>query len=488
MSGLSGHILARDPAGHWQAAPGRLSVADGVIADVTEGDASSDTLILPALSNAHDHGRGMRSVAFGAGDDALEVWIAALGREPASDPYLRAAVAFARMAESGIATLNHCHNSADPARLVDEAEGVSRAARDVGVRVAFAVPITGRNPLTYGDPGPLFDRLPQAQAEAIRTRPRSGPTPAEQLAMVEDVAGFEHDLFHVQYGPVGPQWVDDAILEKVAEASARTGRRVHMHLFETAYQKEWAAAAYPGGLLNHLDDIGLLSERLTVAHGVHLDDADCALLAERGVHVSVNTSSNLRLRSGLPPIARFLKHGVRFGLGLDGQAFDDDEDALRELRIAWRLARGWGADDVLTLDRLLDAALIDGRRAILGAADTGGTLTEGAPADILTLDTARITADVLDGCADLVDLTVARARTEDVRSLFVNGHEVVANGKTTGIDRPAAEAELMAQVRASGAMPPDDDLRTLQAAIADYYRCGCHTHLAAPTPEKEPAP
>jgi cytosine/adenosine deaminase-related metal-dependent hydrolase len=139
-----------------------------------------------------------------------------------------------------------------------------------------------------------------------------------------------------------------------------------MHLFETAYQKEWASAAYPAGLLTHLDAIGLLSERLTVAHGVHLDEADCALLAARGVHVSVNTSSNLRLRSGLPPVERFLRHGVRFGLGLDGMAFDDDEDALRELRVAWRLARGWGAEEVLSLDRLLDAALIDGRKAILG--------------------------------------------------------------------------------------------------------------------------
>ena len=227
-------------------------------------------------------GRGMRTTAFGAGDDALEVWIAALGREPATDPYLRAAVAFARMAEAGIATLNHCHNSADPARMVQEAEAVSRAARDVGLRVAFAVPVTGRNPLTYGDPAPLLDRLPGPQAQALRTRPAHGPSAMEQLAMVEEVAAFEHELFQVQYGPVGPQWVEDAILERIAEGSALSGRRVHMHLFETTYQKEWAEAAYPGGLLTHLDAIGLLSERLTVAHGVHLDDDDCALLAERG--------------------------------------------------------------------------------------------------------------------------------------------------------------------------------------------------------------
>jgi 5-methylthioadenosine/S-adenosylhomocysteine deaminase len=227
--------------------PGSPVCSDGVIADVTPAEAASDTLILPALSNAHDHGRGLRTVAFGAGDDALEVWIAALGREPATDPYLRAAVAFARMAEAGIATLNHCHNTADPERLVEEAEAVSRAARDVGVRVAFAVPISGRNPLTYGDPGPLFDRLPPAQAEALRTRPRSGPTPAEQFAMVEEIAGFEHDLFHVQYGPVGPQWVDDAMLARIAEASARGPPRAHAPLRDRVSEGMGRVPPIPAG-------------------------------------------------------------------------------------------------------------------------------------------------------------------------------------------------------------------------------------------------
>lgn len=482
---LSGHLAVRDAAGRWQAAGGRLSHAGGRIEAVEHGGAGSDRLILPALSNAHDHGRGLRTVAFGAGDDALEVWIAALGREPRTDPYLRAAVAFARVAEAGVATLNHCHNSADPVDLVEEAEAVSRAARDIGLRVAFAVPVSGRNPLTYGDPAPLFDRLPPAQAAALRARKRSGPDAQAQLAMVEAAAAFENENFEVQYGPVGPQWVEDAILEQIAEASARTGRRIHMHLFETRYQKEWAEAAYPGGLLTHLDAIGLLSGRLTVAHGVHLDEADCALLAERGVHVSWNASSNLRLRSGMAPVERFLRHGVRFGLGLDGMAFDDDEDALRELRVAWRLSRGWGAEDLLSRDRLLDAALIDGRRAILGPAASGGVLEAGAAADVLTLDMDRIAADVVEAEADPLDLVIARARAEDVRSLLVGGRQVVADGRATGIDRPAAESDLVDQARANGALPPDADLKALQAALADYYRCGCHTRVSAAARKKE---
>jgi cytosine/adenosine deaminase-related metal-dependent hydrolase len=486
---LSGTCAVRDDAGRWRAETARVTLSAGRIAGLEATKHAASALILPALSNAHDHGRGMRTVAFGAGDDALEVWIAALGQEPATDPWLRAAVAFARMAEAGVAALNHCHNAADPERLVEEAAAVSRAARDVGLRVAFAVPVTGRNPLTYGDPAPLFDRLPRALAVALRDRPARGPSPEIQLAMVAEVAAFEHELFEVQYGPVGPQWVDDAMLERIADCSAADGRRIHMHLYETRYQKEWAEAAYPDGHLRHLDRLGLLSDRLTVAHGVHLDEEDCALLAERGVHVSWNASSNLRLRSGIAPVERFLRHGVRFGLGLDGMAFDDDEDALRELRVAWRLQRGWGAEDVLTRDRLLDAALIDGRRAIFGSHECAWGLDAGAPADVLVLESGRIGGDVLEQCADPLDLVIARGRAEDVRSLFVAGREVVREGRATGIDRPAAEAELVEQARAAGALPSDGDLRTLQAAIADYYRCGCHRQIApSRTPDREPAP
>jgi cytosine/adenosine deaminase-related metal-dependent hydrolase len=392
---LSGHILARDAAGHWQAAPGRLSHSDGVIADVAPGEAASDTLILPALSNAHDHGRGLRTVAFGAGDDALEVWIAALGREPATDPYLRAAVAFARMAEAGIATLNHCHNTADPNRLVEEAEAVSRAARDVGRARGLRRADLGAQPADLwrsraasGPPAP-------AQAEALRTRPRSGPTPAEQFAMVEEIAAFEHDLFHVQYGPVGPQWVDDAMLARIAEASARTGRRVHMHLFETAYQKEWAGAAYPGAAdpsRRHRPPVG-------AAHGgpwrpsrrCRLRAAGRAGRACLGQHL-VQPAPSVRPSAGGGSCAT----GSASASASTAWPSTMTRTRCGSLRVAWRLARGWGAEEVLTLDRLLDAALIDGRRAILGPADTGGTLTEGAPADILTLDTARITADVVE--------------------------------------------------------------------------------------------
>ena len=144
-----------------------------------------------------------------------------------------------------------------------------------------------------------------------------------------------------------------------------------------------------------MDSVGFLSPRLSVAHGVHLREDECELLAERGVIVSVNTSSNFRLRSGIAPVERFLDTGVRFGVGLDAQPMDDDDDILREMRLVWLNHRGFGLDDVLGRRPPADRAH---RRRPAGGGrrgDGGGQIAPGAPADLLVLDLAAMTPDVL---------------------------------------------------------------------------------------------
>jgi cytosine/adenosine deaminase-related metal-dependent hydrolase len=423
-------------------------------------------LALPALANAHDHGRGLRTLAFGAEDQALETWMAQLAFEPLVDPYLRAAVAFARMAESGIAAVNHCHNTQDGRALLREAEAVARAARDVGVHVAFAVPFMHRNAVVLGPLEPLLAHLPVADHDRLRQQRHGTRTPAENFALVERIAAFEHDHFHVQYGPVAPQWVDDDTLERIARASAETGRRVHMHLYETAAQRAWCEAHSTGGLLRHLDALGLLSPRLTVAHAVWLDAADCALLATRGVTVSANVSSNLRLRSGQPPWPHYLDNNVRFGLGLDGMSLDDDDDMLRELRLGWHQAKTAAPAQTLGLAHWFDAACVTGRATIT---DTP------ASQDVLVLDTRRIAHDrVQPDHPSLLTLALSRATRADVRHLLVNGRTVVRDGHCVTVDRPALEAALLAEARAAWRDHPPDT-----AAIGRLHHALCCHHTPA---------
>src|SRR4029077_17775969 len=106
-----------------------------------------------------------------------------------------------------------------------------------------------------------------------------------------------------------------------------------MHLLETSTQRAWLDANYAGGILKFLDGIGFLSPRLTLAHCTWARPDELELIAERGATISVNTSSNLHLRSGIAPLKEMVKRGCRVALGLDGSAFDEDDDALREMRL-----------------------------------------------------------------------------------------------------------------------------------------------------------
>jgi 5-methylthioadenosine/S-adenosylhomocysteine deaminase len=470
---LSGRVLTHP--GHRPSAKATVTISGDKIAavDAAGSSAGDDLLIMPALADAHDHGRGLSSLAYGVQDQPLELWLPLLGREPLVDPYHRAAVAFGRLARSGVAAINHCHNPQRLPALVDEAKAVARAAHDVGVRVAFAVPLRDRNHLALGDTAPLAAALGPSDFQALDDRiVRVGID--EQLARVDEIAAFEHPLFGVQYGLVGVQWCSDALMERVAAASTASGRRIHMHLLETQRQRQWTDANYPGGVVRRLDEIGLLSERLTVAHGVWLRRDECELLAERGVTVSVNTSSNLRLRSGIAPVALFQAARLSWAIGLDGMAVDEDADALREMRLVWCHQQGTGLKGALSRRELCDAMFVNGRRTITPAA--GGAIEPGLAADLVVLDRPQLTADALAEDVDELDFLLTRGRKDHVRGLIVAGRTIVEDGVVRSVDLGAIESELWAQARKAwpDAMAGDGLRQRHWNALADFYGCDCH--------------
>ena len=181
-----------------------------------------------------------------------------------------------------------------------------------------------------------------------------------------------------------------------------------MHLLETRYQREWADANFPGGIVAYLDSIGFLSERLTLAHCTWARAEELDLLAERRVTISVNTSSNLHLRSGIAPLVEMVKRGCRVALGLDGATLDEDDDALREMRLADLLHAGTGFRIDVDRTALLDALLVNGRRSVTNR-DDGGTLAANAPADVLIIDWEKLDADRLRPDLDPLDLLFARS-------------------------------------------------------------------------------
>lgn len=407
-------------------------------------------LVLPALANAHDHARGFRNASLGAFGEPLESWLPFLGWMPPMPPYLCAATSLARSARHGVVNvLVHYTRVQGGLPYLEEAREVGRAARDVGVHIGFAVALRDRQSLAYAPDHTVLERLSPAIRDAIRRQLASPALPvAEQLALVEEVAAACADYpMTVQYGPTGVQWCSNALLEGVAQASSDQQRPVHMHLLETRRQRQWADHAFPGGIVHHLDQLGLLTPQLTLAHCTWCRPDELALLAERGVTIAVNTSSNLLLGSGIAPFEEMQRQGCRVAMGLDGLALDEDDDAWRELRLTWALHRGREFRPALDAATLWRFAAVNGRRAVTGELDSGGVIDDGAPADLIMLDWDALNDDGLWPDHDPWPLILARANGRHINKVVASGRLIVDQGRLLTVDETALTGELHRRAR-----------------------------------------
>ncbi len=466
------HILPGPPTE--PVGPARLALEGERIGQVTlHGGGAPSLLAMPALANAHDHARAARSSSIGAGGKPLEAWIHYLAMLPAVDAYVASAVSLSHAALGGAGTVMvHYTRVQGLTDYVTEAKAVAKAAADVGVRVGFAVALRDRNPLVYGPSEPILAALSPAAAHEIRTRFLRTPMPVkEQIALVEAVAAAcDAPDFNVQYGPAAVQWCSDPLLRAVAEASERSGRRIHMHCLETRYQRDWADREFSDGIIGYLDEIGFLSPRLTLAHCTYARPDELDLLAERGVTISVNTSSNLGIRSGIAPLAQIKNSGCRVALGIDGLAFDEDDDSLREMRLAHLLHGGRGFEVDVSRDDILTMVCRNGRFSVLNR-DDGGAIVAGAPADILLLDWARVDDDRLQADLDPRDLLFSRVTADHIEELIVGGRTIVKNGRVACIDYPALREELLARFRSliGGNAKLGAALKEMEQAIATNF-------------------
>lgn len=450
---------------------------DGIVDAVTEGAAPTGQerrLIIPALVNAHDHARPSMT-SFGAANLPLETWIlrSAFGTPP--DPYLAAAVAMARTARSGCgAMMVHYTRPSGTMPIVDEARQIARAAGDVGIRLAFALAVRDQNPLVYGDGAALLAALPaEARPPVEEMFVRPAMPPRAYLDLVEEIdAAIAGPLLDVQFGPAGVQWCSRALLEAIAERSAATGRRVHMHLLETIHQRHWADKAFPGGMVRYLKDIGLLSERLTLAHCVHARPDELDLIAEAGATIVTNFSSNLHLHSGLGPIAQAHARGCAIAVGVDGQALDEDDDALRETRLVQMAHDGTGFRRAWGRAEFLELVTRNGRRAT--GAPGPGLLAAGAAADFAVLDLDHLDRDAIMP-VDPLDLLFARGSLACIRDVVVAGRMIVRDGRPTGIELEECEAELRALFREN--VPRFRALQAawpaLSGAVSSWFEQSC---------------
>lgn len=442
-------------------------------------------VMLPALVNSHDHGRGLGTLPLGVRDDLLELWLPGLWAQPPLDPYLAALYDGLLLLRAGVGTVAHSHNPRDWQQLDVEAAATIRGYRDAGLRVAFHPPLVDQNPLVYAGHTDFLASLPPALRRAAAPFLTTPPlTCDEYLGLCGDLLRRFHDpvshTVHVQLSPAGGQWCSDELIADVVAFARNHGTRVQMHLLETRYQRAFARQRWGVSFPQHLDAIGALGPWLTLAHMVWVAPTDLPLLAERGVGVAHNPSSNLRLRSGIAPLRAMLAAGVQVGIGLDGQTLDDDQDMLRELRLAWSLAdlADPGAEP-LPATTILALGTAGGAAITFGPTAPLGRLAPGALADLVLV--SRDTGP--GGWALALDRpALAGARTDQplalllrgasrhhVAAVMVGGRWMVRAGRVTTQDE-AAVARAVAAELDQPAATARRELAATARALAPYLR------------------
>lgn len=416
--------------------PGDVAVVDGWITAVGEVAAQPGDRVLrvdgdvvtAGLVNTHHHlyqwltrGRAVDADLFGWLTELYPVW----GRVDAEDVHAAATVGLAELALSG------CTTAADHHYLVPRGDDsvfdrIADAARAVGIRLHLS-----RGSMDLGESrGGLPPDSVVEDTDAI-------------LASTEEVAGRLHDGVRtsVVVAPCSPFSVTPELMRESAALARRLGLRLHTHLVETVEEERDALARFGRRPVELADEWGWIGPDVWVAHGIHLDDAEVALLGARGTGVAHCPSSNARLAAGTCRVADLDAAGAPVGLGVDGVASNEVGRLFPELRQALYAGRlRAGRPDGFSVTTALRLATEGGARCL--GRDDIGRLAPGHRADLAVWPGDDLT-DVADVLAGLV---LGPDRT--VRHLLVDGEPVVTDGQLLGVDLRAARTTLATRAAA----------------------------------------
>jgi 5-methylthioadenosine/S-adenosylhomocysteine deaminase len=398
---------------------------------------SGREILLPGFVNGHHH-VGLTPVQLGSPDMPLELWFVTRMVARNLNLYLDTLYSAFEMVGSGITTVQHIHGWMPGSLEEVEARSneVLRAYRDIGMRVSYCFAVRDQNRLVYQADMDFVASLPAPLQDPMkRWFERFQMSLEDNFALFRGLHGAQEGARRakIQLAPANLHWCSDAALEGLAGLSESYDVPMHMHLVETAYQKAYAEKRGGGTAVEYLDRFGMLGPRLTLGHGVWLNETDIDRVAETGTCICHNCSSNFRLRSGVAALNRFEAKGINTAIGLDEAGINDDRDMLQEMRLVLRAHRVPGMDeaDVPSMAQVLRMATVGGARTT-PYGDSLGTIEVGKAADLVLIDWDQIAYPYLDPETPLLDAVIQRAKTGGVTTVLCDGEVLYADGRSPG--------------------------------------------------------
>jgi 5-methylthioadenosine/S-adenosylhomocysteine deaminase len=460
---------------------GRILTIDNPGFDVsseTETLSAADRLLIPGLISAHTHSHG--ALNRGAVDDkvSLEMFLTGAGSSTRSrgvdDKYLSAALSAAEMIRKGCtACFDLTVELPEPSR--DGIFAVARAYRDAGMRAVVAPMIADRT-IYQALPG-LPDALPD-ELRSLCAAIAAAPIEGTFAACADILANWEFDRRWIRpaLGPTIPLHCSDEFLSHCARLAREHDAPLQTHLAETRAQAVLGLTRYGESLVRHLEQLGFLSERLSAAHAIWVDDDDLARLGQSGVRVAHNPSSNLRLGSGVAPVCRMLRNKIEVGVGTDASNTSDGQNMFEATRLASYLSRidGFATDEWLSAHEAFRLAT-EGSAKVLGF-EKIGRLAPGYEADIVFL---RLDSPHFVPLRSPLMQTVFAENGASVHTVMIGGRVVFHDGKLLTLDeallrRQAEEAAHRLDQANAGAFATSATVARLVGAFCAAQGCTGH--------------
>lgn len=266
---------------------------------------------------------------------------------------------------------------------------------------------------------------------------------AENTQLVKDWQGYDNGRIRITYGPHAPYTCPVEYLQKVIEAAQANNAEIQMHLCETKGEVENCIKEHGVTPIKLMDQLGMFEQGTIAAHCVYLTEDDMDIIAAKNVRVAHNPQSNLKLASGIAPVARMLEKGICVGLGTDGASSNNNLDMLEECRAAAMLHKTTTLNPLaVPAAQAWDMATVNGAK-VLGF-DELGKLSVGQQADIVLWNMHK---PYWYPRHNKLSLLVYAANSSDADTVIVNGKVVLQNGSMTLSDEEKiyAEANLRAQ-------------------------------------------
>jgi 5-methylthioadenosine/S-adenosylhomocysteine deaminase len=414
-------------------------VAPTIQADAEQIIEAVDQLLFPGFVDAHTHTvvGVLEKCAYEA--LPLELWMLYLPPDQKLEPrmhYLCAMLAGLEAIKSGTTTLQD-DLYALPFTPADVFEATAQAYCDLGMRASLSFHAINQ---------PLYRTIPYLEA----LMPDSIKQGCDQYVQDFSIAAWT-DLFRELYSkwqghqglittmlaPSASQRVTPQLMQRIAELSAEYDVPIHTHLLETRTQAVTGPECFGESVIQYAKRHGILTHRTTIAHGIWLTPTDIELVAAAGATIVHNPISNYRLCSGIAPIRALQEAGINIAIGSDGM---DSFNLLNVIRTAGltHSVTDSAYEDYPRASDVLKWATYGGARSTLQ--QDVGLIAEGMKADFVLYDLNSLSFTPRHKLP--IHLTYAETG-QSIRRVFVNGQQVVRDGKVLTVN----EADILAEFR-----------------------------------------